>query len=208
MHRGEVLGLIGPNGAGKSTLMECLAGLMPADEGSVRFNGRALAHDQRHEALMYLPDAITPWGDQQVAWVLDFHAAMHGGFDWRGTLAPALALEPLLATRIGALSKGQRKRVLLALALATPQPLALLDEPFDGLDIRQSRDVAALLRHTAASGRALVVSIHSMTDAERVCDRLVLLSEGRTIAEGTMPALRDQANTPGASLEEVFLALA
>src|SRR5262249_43958917 len=108
----------------------------------------------------------------------------------------------------GALSKGQRKRVLVALALTAPQPIVLMDEPFDGLDLRQTREAIALLRRVAAGGRSLVVSIHSMTDAVRVCDRLVLLSDGRSIAEGTFDELRQRAGVAAGDLEDVFLALA
>ena len=100
--------------------------------------------------------------------------------------------------------------MLLALGLLTPHPLLLLDEPFDGLDFRQTRDVMALLRTVPARGRTLFVSIHQLVDAARMCDRLVLLSRGRVVGEGTLPELRDPRR-PGRrarrGLEEVFLAL-
>ena len=121
-----------------------------------------------------------------------------------------LDLEPLLDSPIGTLSKGQRKRALLAIGLLTPQPVLLADEPFDGLDLRQSRDVARTLRAHAAAGRTLVLSIHQITDAARVCDRFVLLSGGRVRGEGTFEELSAVASahgTPAADLEEVFLAL-
>jgi ABC-2 type transport system ATP-binding protein len=110
------------------------------------------------------------------------------------------------------LSKGQRKRVLLAVGLLTPQPALLIDEPFDGLDLRQSRDVAAVLRAHAARGRTLFLSIHQIGDAARLCDRFVLLSNGRVCGEGTIQDLQALASarspsTRQDSLEEVFLAL-
>src|SRR3954465_15337691 len=80
---GEVLGLIGPNGAGKTTLFECLAGLMPADEGSVKFHDTVLAPTRRKEALFYLPDAITPWAKQTVEWVLGFFERLYPSSDVR-----------------------------------------------------------------------------------------------------------------------------
>jgi ABC-2 type transport system ATP-binding protein len=119
-------------------------------------------------------------------------------------------LERLLKSRIGSLSKGEAKRALLALGLLTPQPLLLLDEPFDGLDFRQTRDVMALLRTVPARGRTLFVSIHQLVDAARMCDRLVLLSRGRVVGVGTLPELRSRAglaDAEGTGLEEVFLAL-
>ena len=108
---------------------------------------------------------------------------------------------------MGELSKGQGKRVLIALGLLTPHPFLLLDEPFDGLDLRQVRDVAALLRAHAARGRGLVLSIHQLTDAARTCDDLVLLDAGRTVAMGTLEELRQRSGRPVGDIEEVFLAL-
>lgn len=206
---GEVVGLLGPNGAGKSTLLGCMAGLIPADSGSLCFDGRLLPPEGRREGLFYLPDGIIPWAEQPARWVLDLMARLLGGdVDWRRTLGPALDLDDLARRPMGKLSKGQRKRVLLALALSAPQPILLFDEPFDGLDLRQTREAIALFRRVAAAGRSLLVSIHSMRDAERVCDRLALLSDGRVIATGTVAELRERAGLPGGELEDVFLALA
>ena len=119
------------------------------------------------------------------------------------------ALAPLLASRIGTLSKGQRKRVLLALGLIVPHPVLLCDEPFDGLDLRQTREVGAVLRTEAQRGRTLFLSIHQIADAARVCDRFVLLSGGRAVGEGTAQELaaRLPAGAVAPSLEEVVLGL-
>jgi len=204
----EVLGLIGPNGAGKTTLFECLAGLIPVDAGEVKIGGRRVPPAHRKQALFYLPDAIRPWPDQSVGWVLEFFAALHGRPESdAAALGEALQLRPFWRARVGSLSKGESKRALLALGLLTPQPLLLLDEPFDGLDFRQAREVMALLRTVPAAGRTLFLSIHQLGDAARVCDRLVLLSRGRVAGEGTLAELRAQAGLSDGGLEEVFLAL-
>lgn len=212
VRRGEVLGLIGPNGAGKTTLFECMAGILPSDGGSVSANEQSLAPAQRKQSLFYLPDGITPWAEQTVQWTLGFFERLHDSSIHATELLSALKLETLRQARIGSLSKGERKRFLLALGLLTPQPLLMLDEPFDGLDLRQTRDVMALLRRHAGAGRTLMLSIHQLIDAARVCDRLVLLSEGKVVGEGTVDELRAQAklNDGGSSqagLEEIFLAL-
>ena len=208
VHRGEVLGLIGPNGSGKTTLLECLAGLLATDGGEVHVNGSALAPSDRRTALFYMPDGIVPWSDQKVGWVLSLSAALQRAPALRvPEVRRELALDGLAHRRVGTLSKGQRRRLLLAIALLTPQPLLLLDEPFDGLDLRQTREVSTLLRRVAAEGRTLVLSIHQLSDAMKVCDRLVLLSDGRAVGEGTLAELQMHAGLPGASLEEVFLAL-
>src|SRR6267142_5122642 len=78
---GEVLGLIGPNGSGKTTLFECLAGLMPADAGTIKSNNKDLAPSKRKEALFYLPDAIFPWAEQTVSWVLGFFRQLYGSYE-------------------------------------------------------------------------------------------------------------------------------
>jgi ABC-2 type transport system ATP-binding protein len=203
-----VLGLVGPNGSGKTTLLECVAGLLPVDGGHLSRDGRALAPAARHEALFYMPDGVVPWPDQTVGWTLLFSAALQGAAGASvADIARALALEPLEHQRVGTLSKGQRKRVLIALALLTPQPLLLLDEPFEGLDLKQIREVGPLLRRVATGGRTLLLSIHQLHDAIRVCDRLVLLSDGRVVGEGTLDELRVRAGRPAGDVEEVFLAL-
>jgi len=223
---GEVLGLIGPNGSGKTTLFECLGSVLPADGGALLVDGRPLTAAELKATVFYLPDLIAPWPSQTVRWALDF---VRGYWNVSG-LTPdnrrlsgvrpetigdvlrRLDLEPLLDQRIGALSKGQRKRTLLAFGLLTPQPVLLADEPFDGLDLRQSREVAATLRAHAAAGRTLFLSIHQIADAGRICDRFVLLSAGRVCGEGTLDELGAMAAARGArpervDLEEVFLAL-
>ena len=205
VRNGEVLGLIGPNGAGKTTLLECLAGLLPTNSGVIKFQGDST---KRASALFYLPDGVLPWGEQKVQWVLKFFAALYGQSDEKLLeMATPLRLDEIKTARLKTLSKGERKRLLLALGLLTSQPLLVLDEPFDGLDLRQTRDVMTMLRRTAADGRTLLLSIHQLVDAERVCDRVVLLNDGRVAAEGTLCELRKKANLETGGLEEIFLAL-
>lgn len=204
--------LIGPNGSGKTTLFECLGGVLPMDDGGIERGARRLTSSERAELLFYLPDAIAPWPAQRVDWLLDYVGGLFGGpVDRRAEVVRELGLDSLLEAPLGSLSKGQRKRALLAMGLLTPQPVLLSDEPFDGLDLRQSRDVARLLRSETATGRAIVLSIHQISDAARVCDRFVLLSNGRVCGEGTFQELTAVAEARSgerpANLDEVFLAL-
>jgi ABC-2 type transport system ATP-binding protein len=207
---GEILGLIGPNGAGKTTLLECIAGLAPTDGGEVRWRGTSLPPQRRKERLFYVPEAISPYPDQRTLEVLKFYRQAYCQPVSRlEQLVRALDLDPALAKPVGALSKGYRRRFLLALGLLAPRPVLLMDEPFDGFDLRQTREVMNLLRNEAADGRTLVLSIHQLGDAQRVCDRLVLLSGGRVMGIGTLAELTVSARLPiGSNLEEVFLALA
>jgi ABC-2 type transport system ATP-binding protein len=121
----------------------------------------------------------------------------------------ALGLEAVLAKPVGTLSKGSRRRFLLALGLLAPRPVLLMDEPFDGFDLRQTREVMSLLQNEVVDGRTLVLSIHQLGDAQRICDRLVLLGDRRVRGVGTLAELTLAARLPvGSDLEEVFLALA
>jgi len=163
---------------------------------------------KRHSILFYVPDSIAPWPAQPVRWILDFTIGFLGGrASIRDEVIEQLGLRDLLHQPIGTLSKGQRKRVLLAIGLLTSQPALLIDEPFEGLDLRQSREVAGVLRTHAARGRTLFLSIHQIGDAARFCDRFVLLSGGKVCGEGTVSELAAAASKPSADLEEVFLAL-
>ena len=208
VNAGEVLGLIGPNGAGKTTLMEAVAGVLAADDGRILWRGRPLALPQRREFMFYLPDGLRPWEDQYAARVIELFAVVYG----RPEILVAetirlLGLAPVLRKRIAALSKGYGRRLMLALALLTPHPLLLMDEPFDGFDLRQTREIMNVLRDVARNGRTLVLAIHQLSDAARVCDHFVLLAEGRVRGVGTLAQLRAQTGKPAAELEEVFLAL-
>ena len=202
VRRGEILGLIGPNGAGKTTLFECLGGVMPYEAGTIeRLDASA--------DLFYLPDGIAPWPYETVDWVQRYTLGLFGGrAALRATVNQRLGLDRFLNQRIATLSKGQRKRALLAIGLLTPHQILLADEPFDGLDLRQTRETAALLREMAGPERTIFLSIHQIAQAQLVCDRFLLLSGGRVCGDGTLDELAQRsASAAAATLEDVFLAL-
>jgi ABC-type multidrug transport system ATPase subunit len=208
LNPGEVLGLIGPNGAGKTTLIEAVAGLLPIDEGEVIWHGHTLALGHRREVLFYLPDGLRPWEDQYVAQVIALFAAVYRRPEHVvSEIIMKLGLSAMLRKRVAELSKGFGRRLMLALALLTPHPVLLMDEPFDGFDLRQTREIMRVIRAVAAGGRTLVLAIHQLIDAERVCDRFILLADGRVRGIGTLDELRLRAGEPTAGLEDVFLAL-
>ena len=129
---------------------------------------------------------------------MSISVTVKGGDKSRGlAMSPDVDADPL--SDPGALLR-EAKRLGLALGLMVPRPVLLLDEPFDGLDLRQARQAMDVLRRDAARGRTMVLSIHQLTDAARVCDRFLLLNGGRSVAEGTLAEL-------GGNLEEAFLAL-
>jgi ABC-2 type transport system ATP-binding protein len=204
----EVLGLIGPNGAGKTTLLEVAAGILPATSGDVLWRGAPLPQAHRRDAIFYLPDRLRAWESQFVVSIVEFFASVYGHEPSRvAETIRLVGLSPVLKKRISALSKGYGRRLMLVVALLTPQPVLFMDEPFDGFDLRQTREVMGVLRDVAQRGRSLVVAIHQLVEAERVCDRFVLLADGRVRSVGTLDELRARSAKPSASLEDVFLAL-
>ena len=208
IYKGEILGLIGPNGAGKTTLMECLAGLRPRTAGTFYVGNEAPPDWDPKGLMFYLPNNVAPYAELYTIEVLRFFGRVYDVEPMRWErIIDELSLQPVLRKRVNALSKGNMQRLLIALALMSPQPLLALDEPFDGLDLHQTRAMMSILRNLRAQSRTLLLCIHQLVDAERICDRVLLLSQGRIIGVGTLEDLRARTGLANGSLEEIFLAL-
>ncbi|WP_420139918.1 ABC transporter ATP-binding protein [Sphingomonas sp.] len=190
-----VIGLIGPNGAGKSTLIRAIAGLM-AYEGVITIDGRPapLAARERARRIAYLPQGQTIHWPLTVERLVALGRLPHlapfarpGAVDGVA-IAAALERTELTALRdrpIDQLSGGERARVLLARALAVEAPLLLADEPLAALDPSHQIEVMGLLRGEAARGATVIAVLHDLTIAARWCDRLLILNEGRLVADGS-----------------------
>jgi ABC-type multidrug transport system ATPase subunit len=207
--RNAIAGIIGPNGAGKTTLLLGMAGLLPMDSGRLYWEDQFIPDRSRSEILFYVEDAIRPHGQLPVEFVLHFYASVFGR---KQTLTEStidrLQLRDFVRVRVSDLSKGTAKRFLIALGLLSTQPILMLDEPFDGLDLKQMLEVIPLLREISSAGRTLVLSIHQLRDAERACDQFILLSDGKLVGQGTLSELETRAGcAPGSGLEQVFLRL-
>lgn len=193
---GELLALTGPNGAGKSTLLRTLCGLLPAVEGVVAWNGRPLADmrlAERARAFAFLPQGREVNWPVQVRRLVELGRLPRLGPLSRPAPADAEAVERALAAadvthlaeRVTTdLSGGERARVLLARALAVDAPVLLADEPTAGLDPRHALEVMAVFRRLADAGAAVVVSTHELPLAAEGCDRVLLLADGRVVADG------------------------
>jgi ABC-type multidrug transport system ATPase subunit len=206
---GEIVAVIGPNGAGKTSLLQAILGLLPIARGTVSYGGRPLQSLRARAAVFsYLPEDAEPPAEVRVATLLRC-ARVAGRVDERAAeaLADRLGVRGLATAFAGELSRGERRRVLLAAALSNDRPVIVLDEPLGVFDPLQLIEVRALLRARATGGTALLISVHQMAEAERIAARLVLLDDGRRLACGSLAELREQAGRPGAPLEDVFLAL-
>jgi Cu-processing system ATP-binding protein len=194
---GQRVALLGHNGAGKSTMMKIILGLIPFDEGAVTVCGAAPGSAAARAQVAYLPENAA------------FHPALTGGEQIRHYLSlrgerPAQALDLLARVgladaakrRIGTYSKGMRQRVGLAQALIGKPRLLVLDEPTSGLDPVSRRDFYALLDDLAAGGTAILLSSHALTEVEARTDRILILSKGRLMAEGSLADLRRKAALP------------
>jgi ABC-2 type transport system ATP-binding protein len=183
---GEVVGFLGPNGAGKTTALRILAGVFPASGGRALVDGIDLAVDpiRAQRRLGYAPERPALHLDMRVRAQLAFVAGLRGAAaDAVDAIIERTRLGELAERRVGALSKGMRQRVGLAIALVGDPPILLLDEPTAGLDPSERTETRHLVRSLAA-GHAILVSSHDLTDVEAFCDRVVILHRGRVLAEG------------------------
>jgi ABC-2 type transport system ATP-binding protein len=189
-------------------LLETLAGLLAADSGTVFWRGEELPAARRKEAAFYLPDGVRAYEDRFAIEVTAFFANVYGRTQAEAaSVIASVGLTPVLGKRVHALSKGYNRRLLLAVGLLTPHDILMMDEPFDGFDLRQTRAIIDVIRKEAAKERALILAIHQLGDAERVCDRFILLAGGQVRGVGSLGELREKTGMPRASLEELFLAL-
>jgi ABC-2 type transport system ATP-binding protein len=213
--RGEIVGLLGPNGAGKTTAQRLMFGLAPRDAGRIAIDDldpmRSAAAVKRIAG--YSPEEPSFFDYLTAAETLDFAADVRGlgREDARKGLQPAidaLGFAESLAAPAGTLSHGAKKKLALLVALQHQPGVLLLDEPANGLDPIAADQLRMLLRDRAERGAAILVSTHLLTSAEVLCDRLVLLHQGRVTAQGSAVDLREQAQAPaGTPLERVFVGL-
>ncbi|WP_374433727.1 ABC transporter ATP-binding protein [Tabrizicola sp.] len=194
---GERVALLGHNGAGKSTLMKIILGLIPATSGRVTICDAAPGSAAARRAVAYLPEnaafhpALT--GLEQ----LQHYLALRGEDRSQAMqLLEKVGLAQAARRRIGTYSKGMRQRVGLAQALIGHPRLLVLDEPTSGLDPISRREFYALLDDLAAQGASILLSSHALTEVEARTDRIVILSKGRMVAEGSLPDLRRRADLP------------
>jgi len=184
---GEVVGLIGANGSGKTTTMRMLLGLIRPTSGSARIAGGEVARAVVREGVGYLPDDPPLEERWTVGEQLDWWELVRGPARRRAEIEEVLRVES--SKRISDLSRGNRQKAAITLTLMQEPQLIVMDEPATGLDPLVRRDLWAILRAAADRGAAVFVSSHVLGDIEHVCDRVIVLRNGRAVFDGTVDEL-------------------
>lgn len=211
-HDGQITGLLGPNGAGKTTTLRMLYTLMTPETGRVIVDGTDVAHDpervRRH--LGVLPDARGVYKRLTARENIDYFAGLHGMSPTAiakhtAKLAAALQMEDFLDRATEGFSQGQRTKTAIARALIHDPKNVILDEPTNGLDVMTTRGLRHFLKDLRAEGRCVIFSSHIMQEVAALCDRIVIIAQGKVTAQGTPEELRTLAGED--NLEDAFVKL-
>lgn len=205
VERGEVFGLLGPNGAGKTTLIRLALDILRPDGGDVRLLGRPVKRAD-HDRLAYLPEERGLYRDAKVARVLAYLARLKGvprreakerALHW----LDKVGLIEVANHRVEQLSKGMGQKVQIAAALVADPELAILDEPFSGLDPLHVEHVLDLIRERRERGQTTILSTHLMNRVEDVCDRMILMNRGRRVLYGSVESIQREHARPEVRVE-------
>lgn len=206
---GEILGFLGPNGAGKSTTVKILTGMIRPTAGRAIVAGFDIV-EQPMEAkarIGYVPETPALYDGLSAAEYLELVSCLHH-LDRKAASTRSYELLELFGLaaerhqRLSEFSKGMRQKVLIAAALIHRPEVLFLDEPLDGLDANAALVVKEVLKQLAAQGRTILFCSHILDVVERICTRIVIINQGRQIADGTSAAIREQTGTR--TLEEAF----
>ncbi len=197
--RGEVLGFLGPNGAGKTTTMKILTCFIAPSGGTASINGADVFDDPMgvRRSIGYLPESTPLYTEMLVLEYLEFVAKMRGytGTDARKRIKKAVeqtSLGDVIAKEIRQLSKGFRQRVGLAQALVHEPPVLILDEPMSGLDPNQASEIRDLIKEIGRE-RTVILSTHDLGEVQVTCDRVLIISKGKLVADDTPEELRERS---------------
>ncbi|MDO5676083.1 MAG: ABC transporter ATP-binding protein [Propionibacteriaceae bacterium] len=202
---GEVFGFLGPNGAGKSTTIRVLMGELNPTSGAATVLGAPPREVEHRRRLGYLPADLALWPAMTGKETLKFFANLRGGVDWGYVDQLIERLKATVDKRVGELSSGNRQKIGLIATFMHQPELLLLDEPNAGLDPLIQHEFWAMMREVADDGRTVFLSSHTLSEVERVADRVGIIRKGRLVAVEQMSVLRER-HGQGADLEDIFLA--
>lgn len=206
---GTIMGILGPNGAGKSTLLKIISGYLDKSSGSVRINGLEAGPEElaTKKLVGYLPENNPLYPDLYVREYLDIVAGLYQVRNKKGRVAEMIeltGLAPEAHKKIGVLSKGYRQRVGLAQALLHDPAVLILDEPTSALDPAQLVEIRQLIRNVSAN-KTVLFSTHIMQEVEAICDRVLILNQGRLVTIDTPEKIKKQAAHKTRSILVEFL---
>jgi len=207
---GQITGLLGPNGAGKTTTLRMLYTLMRPDRGTIVVDGIDAALDPMgvRRRLGVLPDARGLYRRLTARENIEYFARLQGMDAAQAaartqSLVASLGMAQIAERRTEGFSQGERVKTAIARALVHDPRNVLLDEPANGLDVMATRGLREVLRALRAEGRCVLMSTHIMQEVAALCDRVVIIAQGRVVAQGTAQELREQAREE--NLEEAFM---
>lgn len=214
IEKGEVLGLLGPNGSGKSTLMKIIVGILKPDTGSVVVQGVDVAKDpiSVKKLVGFVPESPRLYefltGIEYLDFVADVHELeTHVKNERIAEFLKALDLEGRENELIHGYSQGMKQKLAIIGGLLHRPQILVLDEPVNALDARSARIVKDLIHKLRDDGIPTVFSTHVLEIADAICDRMVIMHDGKVLEQGTSEELRSKVGTPGSTLEEIFLKL-
>lgn len=211
--QGEVVGFLGPNGAGKTTSMQMITGFLSPSAGTAYIGGYDILEQplEAKRLLGYLPEGAPSYPDMTVKQFLGFIADIRGikqsDKEFKiSDVVNKVNLQSVLFQRIETLSKGFKRRVGLAQALIHDPSVLILDEPTDGLDPNQKREMRRLIANLAKN-KVIILSTHSLEEVEAICDRVIVIASGKIILDSTPQELaqKQAKKSTIAALEEIFL---
>ncbi len=212
--KGELVGLIGLNGAGKSTTIKHIIGIMQPKSGAIRLNGRTFEEniDAYRAAFSYIPETPVLYEELTLREHLELTAMAYGldqqTFEQRSAaLLKEFRMEKRLKWFPSHFSKGMRQKVMIMSAFLVDPDLYIIDEPFVGLDPLGIKSLLDQMEEQKRKGASVLMSTHILSTAERYCDRIILLHNGRVRAIGTMPELRSAFGMPDATLDDLYIAM-
>ncbi len=209
-HGGEVFGILGTNGAGKTTALRMLSTVLRPVSGDARIAGFSITTqpDQVRRSIGFLSSDTGVYGRLTAREMMEYFGRLNGMSETEISrrvqeIVTSLDMEEFLSRRCDKLSSGQRQRVNIARTIMHDPPVLIFDEPTSGLDILASAQIVRFIHESRRRGRCVIFSTHVMREAEKLCDRLVILHQGQVRVEGTLEQLRAQFGRT--DLEEIFL---
>lgn len=204
VRRGEIFGLLGPNGSGKSTAIKMILGLLTPSAGEVELFGKSPRSIEARKRLGYLPELSYLHPFLTARETLKYYAGLCNldrktAAERTKQLLEMVGLTAVADRAVGGFSKGMARRVALAASLIGKPELLILDEPTSGLDPISTKEVKTLIKALSCGGMTILMTSHLLADAEDICDRVMIVNHGKSVAEGKISEL-------GGSLEEFFLA--